>query len=351
MHVRGWGQGKEYTQEGHFTSFGSKLASRSGVEAKIRAELWKEALLWEGILSKNLGVACGFFRRLEEQGLVEDSVRSGGSGWRGCWSWSPLWGQWRITARCFRHSCGHIVFQKSHAGCSVDMVAAWPESVVGGRKRLDLGDIEETEWLDLATGWCGGWESGLSGRTSRFWSEPTVTSFTRIRVQEELWEGRGGLSFLTYRIECKYHQLITLQECSLSESYTCRVCTYRTWEWTVCPGCPLTSPDLSGGGFSQWEFWAGGRDLSVVNRCRARERVEREKGNGLSAEHPGSHPLSWGGERKRRTRGKRRRTSQRKSRCDRRVWVMKPREDGSSQRRLGSTASSMGNLDASWQVL
>lgn len=58
-----------------------------------------------------------------------------------------------------------------------------------------------------------------------------------------------------------------------------------------------------------------------VNRCRARERVEREKGNGLSAEPPGSHPLGWGRERKRRTRGKRRRTSQRKSRRDR-IWVM-----------------------------
>lgn len=30
------------------------------------------------------------------------------------------------------------------------------EAVVGGRKRLDLGDAEETECLDLATGWCGG---------------------------------------------------------------------------------------------------------------------------------------------------------------------------------------------------
>lgn len=83
MDVRGWGQGKEYTQEGHFTSLGTKLASRSGVEAKVRAELWKEALLWEGLLSKNLGVACGFFGRLEEWGLVEDSARSGGRGWRG----------------------------------------------------------------------------------------------------------------------------------------------------------------------------------------------------------------------------------------------------------------------------
>ena len=78
--MRGWGWGRGYTQEGFFTSLGSKLASRSGIEAMIRAELWKEALLWEGILSKNLGVACGFFRGLEEPDLVEDSAGVEGRG-------------------------------------------------------------------------------------------------------------------------------------------------------------------------------------------------------------------------------------------------------------------------------
>ena len=95
------------------------------------------------------------------------------------------------------------------------------------------------------------------------------------------------------------------------------------------PWFPLTSPDLSGGSFSLVRV-LGRRQRQASTPWQLRPmwidaepgRGWREKGNGLSAEHPESHPLSWGGERKRRTRGKRRRTNQRKSRCDRRVWVM-----------------------------
>lgn len=172
----------------------------------------------------------------------------------------------------------------------------------------------------------------MSGRTSRFWSEPTVTSFSRISVQAELWEGRGGLSFLTYRIECKYH--------GVSRAQTFRNAHSQSHIRAGCAPtgpksgrCALIPPDITrpvrrqffSSESSGQEAKTGVNTMTAetdVNRCRARERVEREKGNGLSAEHPGSHPLSWGGERKRRTRGKRRRINQRKSRCDRRVWVM-----------------------------
>lgn len=81
------------------------------------------------------------------------TVREWREGVEGVLVMEPTRGQWRITSKCLRHSCVHTVFQNSHASCSVDTVAAWPEAVVGGRKRLDLGDVEETEWLDLAVGW------------------------------------------------------------------------------------------------------------------------------------------------------------------------------------------------------
>lgn len=91
----------------------------------------------------------------------------------------------------------------------------------------------------------------------------------------------------------KYHQLITASGAAL-KLYMFRGVHLQDLRVEGVPWMPPLHHPPVREAVSVVKFWAGGRDLASppwrlrpMNRCRARERVER-RGNGLSAEHPGS---------------------------------------------------------------